>query len=95
MVHVAEYNVMIEVIEILGDGKCSMEQKIGDVYNYPEDMGKMCPSAFYVMYPLIVALQLGASHPSFGDNGNSTTIGCTDYRHQVVYKITRNAIPNS
>ena len=85
----ARYKLTIEVIDILGDGKCSMEQKIGDTYNYPEDRGKMCPSAFHIMYPLILAMQLGATHPSFEDDGNSTTIGCADYRHQVVYKILR------
>ncbi len=86
------YKLTIEVIDILGEGKCSMEQKVGDTYNYPEDRGKMCPSSFHIMYPMIIAMQLGATHSSFGDDGHSTTVGCSDYKHQVVYKITRHIV---
>ena len=87
-----KYKLTIEIINILGEGRCSMEQKIGNLYNYPEDFGKMCPSSFYIMYPLLVAMQLGATHSSFEDDGHSTTIGCADYRHQVVYKIKRHIV---
>ena len=37
----AEYKVTIEVIDILGEGNCSIDQKVGDTYNYPEDIGKI------------------------------------------------------
>jgi uncharacterized repeat protein (TIGR04076 family) len=86
------YKLTIEVIDILGEGTCSMEQKVGDSYNYPEDRGKMCPSAFHIMYPILIAMQLGTTHSSFEDDGNSTTVGCADYRHQVVYKIIRHVV---
>jgi uncharacterized repeat protein (TIGR04076 family) len=51
--------VRIEVIDILGTGECSMGQKIGEVYNYPEDRGKMCPSSFYSLIPWIMVMQSG------------------------------------
>ena len=90
-----KYNVNIEVIDILGEGKCSMDQKIGDVYRYPEDRGKMCPTSFCIIWPMILVMLSGGSFDGFEDDGNSTTVGCSEYKHQVVYKITRNAIPNS
>jgi uncharacterized repeat protein (TIGR04076 family) len=87
-----KYKLTIEVIDILGEGICSMEQKIGEKYNYPEDRGKMCPSAFHIMYPMIVAMGLGATHDSFEDDGHSTTVGCANHKHQVVYKIQRHIV---
>lgn len=84
--------VTIEVIAILGDGTCTLGQKVGDTYNYPEDRGKMCPSSFYILYPLIMVMESGGSFTETGDGSDFMTIGCSDYRHQVVYKIIRTPI---
>lgn len=84
------YKVAIEVIDIQGTGECSMEQKVGDTYNYPEDRGKMCPSSFYVLYPWIMVMQSGGSF--YGSEEDHMTTGCPDYRHQVVYKISRKVV---
>lgn len=81
--------VKIEVIDIQNEGKCSMGQKIGDTYNYPEDRGKMCPSSFYILYPWIMVMESGGSFTESGDGSDFMTVGCSDYRHQVVYKISR------
>ena len=62
--------------------------KVGDTYNYPEDRGKMCPSSFHILYPWILVMQSGGSF-SFFEDGHSVTLGCADYEHQVVYRITR------
>ena len=90
-----KYKVKIEVIDILGEERCSMDQKIGDVYRYPEDRGKMCSTSFCIMWPMILVMLSGGSFDGFEDDGTSTTVGCSEYRHQVVYKITRNVIPDS
>jgi len=45
------YNIKLEITEILGDGKCPREHKIGDVFSYPEDVGKLCSSALNSIYP--------------------------------------------
>jgi uncharacterized repeat protein (TIGR04076 family) len=82
------YKIEIEVIDILGTGKCSMEQTVGDKYQYPEDRGKMCASSFHILYPWILVMQSGGSF-SFFEDGHSVTLGCADYKHQVVYRITR------
>ena len=84
--------VTIEVFDILGEGKCSMGQKIGDTYSYPEDRGKMCPSSFYILYPWIMVMYSGGSFSETGDGSDFMTVGCSDYRHQVVYKIVRTLV---
>lgn len=84
-----KYKVKIEVIDILNDGKCSMGQETGDAYSYPEDRGKMCPSAFYVLYPWIMVMLYGGGFSEAGDDDDFITTGCPDYKHQVVYKISR------
>ncbi len=88
----ASYKVRIEVIDIQNQGECSMGQKIGDIYDYPEDRGKMCPSSFYILYPWIMVMESGGSFTESGDGSDFMTVGCSDYRHQVVYKISRKSI---
>ena len=87
-----QYKVTIEVIDILGTGECSMKQQVGDTYDYPEDRGKMCPSSFYVLYPWIMVMQSGGSFTEEGDGSDFMTSGCPDYKHQVVYKISRSEV---
>ena len=87
-----KYKVTIEVIDIQGTGDCSMDQKVGDTYSYPEDRGKMCPSSFYVLYPWIMVMLSGGSFTDEGDGSDFMTTGCPDYRHQVVYKISRKVV---
>lgn len=87
-----KYKVKIEVIDILGNRKCSMDQKVSDTYNYPEDRGKMCPSSFYVLYPWIMVMLTGGSFTEEGDGSDFITTGCPDYKHQVVYKISRTPV---
>ena len=90
VIDVVRYKVTIEVIDILGEGNCSMNQKVGDTYNYPEDRGKMCPSSFYILFPWIMVMEAGGSF--FGSEEDHMTTGCPDYRHQVVYKISRKVV---
>lgn len=88
----AKYKVSIEVVDILGDGDCSIGQKVGDTYRYPEDRGKMCSNAFYILYPWIMVMLSGGSFTDEGDGSDFMTIGCTDYRHQVIYKVSRREV---
>jgi len=92
--HMTKAKVTIEVINILGDGKCSMGQKVGDMYRYPEDRGKMCPDAFYILYPWIMVMLSGGSFEPSGDGHDYMTVGCSDYTHQVVYRISRKRVEN-
>lgn len=92
VISMVKYKITIEVVDILNNGKCSMEQKVGDAFNYPEDRGKMCPSAFHIIYPWILVMQSGGNYSFFEDDGNSVTLGCSDYDHQVVFKIKREPV---
>ena len=92
VIPVVKYKVSIEVIDILNNGECSMGQNIGDRYSYPEDRGKMCPSSFYILYPWIQVMQSGGKFAESGDGCDYMTVGCSDYRHTVVYKIAREVV---
>ncbi|MFX0107118.1 MAG: TIGR04076 family protein [Candidatus Hodarchaeota archaeon] len=87
-----KYKVSIEVLDILGTGKCSIEQKVGTVYSYPEDRGKMCSNSFHILYPWIMVMMSGGSFTDEGDGHDFMTVGCSDYKHQVVYKISRKLV---
>jgi uncharacterized repeat protein (TIGR04076 family) len=92
VIPVVKRKVTVEVIDILGSGECSMGQKIGDKYEYPEDRGTMCPSSFCILYPWIQVMLSGGSYAETGDGSDFMTVGCSDYRHPVVYKISRRTI---
>ncbi len=87
-----KYKITIEVIDILNNGKCSMGQQVGALYNYPEDRGKICPSSLHILWPWILVMQSGGSFSFFDDDGTSVTLGCSDYSHQVVYKLKREPV---
>ena len=89
VVNMAKETVTIEVVSILGEGKCSLGQRVGDVFRYPEDLNRLCPNAFHILYPWILVLKSGGAFPFFDNNGSSMTLGCSDYKHQVVFRITR------
>ena len=88
----AKYKLEIEVVDILGTGECSIGQKIGETYQYPEDRGKMCTSSFHALYPWILVMISGGSFSWFEDEGHSMKLGCSDHVHQVVYKLKRSIV---
>ncbi len=67
-----------------------MGQKVGTIYNYPEDRGKMCPTSFNILFPWIMVMESGGKF--FGSEEDHATLGCPDYEHQVVYKISRKVV---
>ena len=83
-----DVQITIKVKEIMGDGKCPYGHKPGEVFNYPDDRGKICPNGYYIIYPAIRVLQFGGSFPWCTDK-DATTLCCSDYRHPVVFEITR------
>ncbi len=82
------YEIKIEITDILEDGKCPRGHQIGEVFNYPEDIGKICPSALHSIYPTIRVMQSGGSFPWF-ETPDSHSNCCPDYKNPVVFKITR------
>ncbi|MBD3405833.1 MAG: TIGR04076 family protein [Candidatus Lokiarchaeota archaeon] len=84
------WKVKIEIVDILGSGKCSVRQQVGDVFYYPEDRGNICPSAFHILYPWILVMQSGGN--LYVDDEDSISLGCADFKHQVVFRLTRTLI---
>ncbi len=82
------HKVRIEVVDILGTGKCSMEQKVGNTYIFPDEKGKMCVTSLHSLYPFIVGLQSGGTY-SGQENTDEIMLGCPDFKHQVVYRMKR------
>ena len=80
--------VTIEVVDILEAGTCNYSHKKGEIFNYPEDRGKICAAAFHTIYPYAMAIRMGSNFPWEEDEG-TITICCPDYKNPVVFKITR------
>ena len=94
-----EYDIRIEIIKIMEQGDCPRGHKVGDVFKYPEDLGKLCPTAFHVLYPSIEVLRSGGSFFYYtdedGDGIKDTDYSCCpDYKRPVVFKMTRTKIKN-
>ena len=83
-----DMEVIIEVVNILEAGKCPYGHEIGDKFNYPEERGKICSTAFHSIYPYALGIKVGASYP-WEEDPDSITICCPDYKNPVVFKITR------
>ena len=82
------YKINLEVTDILGDGKCPRGHVIVDTFSYPEDLGKLCPSALNSIYPDIRVMQSGGSFPWFLDE-NTHARCCPDPKRPVVITISR------
>ncbi len=75
--------VSIEITAMLEEGTCPQGHKLGDTFEYPEDMGKICPAAFNSIYPYIRVIESGGSFPFFDEpnaapdspGGRKTTSG--------------------
>ncbi|MFX0173711.1 MAG: TIGR04076 family protein [Candidatus Hodarchaeota archaeon] len=86
------YKITLEITKILEEGKCPRGHEVGEKFIYPEDIGKICPSAFHSIYPNIRVMASGGSFPWF-ETPNSTSNCCTDYKRPVVFKISREEVP--
>jgi len=86
-----KYEVSIEIVGILEEGKCPIGHQIGEKFEYPEDRGKICPSAFNSIYPYIRVMESGGSYPWF-DEPNAHSFCCSDYKRPVVFKISRREV---
>ncbi|MFX0085591.1 MAG: TIGR04076 family protein [Candidatus Hodarchaeota archaeon] len=85
------YKIKLEITEILGDGTCPRDHKIGEVFSFPEDIGKFCPSALHSIYPTIQVMRSGGKFPWFQDP-NTHSRCCPDPKRPVVIKISRTEV---
>lgn len=82
------YEIKLEITDILGESRCPGGHKIGEVFVYPEDRGKIGPSAFHALFPTIRVMQSGGKIPWFDTPDNHSNC-CPDYKCPVVFKISR------
>ena len=81
----ANYKVKAEIVRILEKGTCPVDHKIGDVFRYPEDLGKLCPVAGHALYTYFRVLQNGGTL-----QGNDYMEACCpDAANPVVFRVTR------
>ena len=83
-----KYSITIKVREIRGEGKCPFGHEPGETFSYPEDRGKICPTAYHIMFPAIRVLQFGGAFPWCADPDNATMC-CSDPARPVIFEITR------
>lgn len=53
--------IRISIVDQKGNCPCHRGHKIGDVFDYDEDRGKLCPLASHVLFPMIDILRYGGS----------------------------------
>lgn len=80
--------IEITIKEILGNGTCPLGHEVGETFNWPDDTGKMCPHAVYVVYPAVDVLRFGGVFP-WEDDPDMTRICCPDPNNPVVFEIRR------
>jgi uncharacterized repeat protein (TIGR04076 family) len=88
------YKIKLEITDIQGDGTCPRGHKVGDVFSFPNDIGKLCQSAYNSIYPTIRVMQSGGSFPWFKDP-NTHERCCPDPVRPVVIRISREEIPET
>jgi len=80
-----EYKVSSEIKRILEGGRCPLGHEVGDVFEYPEDWGKLCPAAANSIYPYIRVLEAGG----ILHGKDFIEACCPDAANPVVFLVTR------
>ena len=88
------YKVSIEIVDILEEGKCPQGHQIGEKFDYPEERGKICPSAFHLIYPYIQVMESGGTFPWF-DDSNAHSFCCPDYKHARLSSKSQEPLPQN
>ncbi|MFX0083762.1 MAG: TIGR04076 family protein [Candidatus Hodarchaeota archaeon] len=83
--------ISLEIVKILERGECPLGHKVGDKFKYPDDVGKICQSAYNSIYPSITTLRFDGSFP-WSQDKDTTMVCCPDPNNPVVFKISRTKI---
>ena len=59
--------IKITLIERKGEHNCHRGHKVGDVFDYDNERGKLCPMAMHVAFPYIDILRYGGTPPRTKD----------------------------
>ncbi len=74
--------IKITIVKQLGDVPCHRGHKVGDVFYFDEDRGKLCPMAMHVLFPMIDILR-------YGGTLKSDCYCCPDVNTVNVFKIEK------
>jgi uncharacterized repeat protein (TIGR04076 family) len=70
-------------------GFCRAGHKVGDTINVtPLSAGTLCGSAYHAIFPMLIALDMGAKLP-WDPESNIVHSGCPDIRNQMTMEILR------
>ena len=61
--------IVLKLIDQKGSYPCHHGHKIGDVFNFNTDRGKLCPMAMHVAFPYIDILRYGGNLPQSKEYG--------------------------
>ena len=53
--------IKITLVDKKGTATCHRGHKIGDVFDYDTDRGKLCPMAMHTLFPMIDILRYGGT----------------------------------
>ena len=77
--------IKISLVEKKGECECHRGHKVGDVFDYHSERGKLCPMAMHVAFPYIDILRYGGTPPK-SKNGD-IRFCCPDCDVINVFKI--------
>jgi uncharacterized repeat protein (TIGR04076 family) len=71
-------------------GTCEVGHKVGDEFNISENkpVPKICPWAFYTLFPFAKTLQFGGSFP-WEKDPDKARVACPDPDNPVVFELRR------
>lgn len=78
--------IYIELVERKGNYGCHRGHKKGDVFDFDEDRGKLCPMAMHALFPYIDILRYGGMVPSSREHGD-IRVCCPDSDVINVFRI--------
>lgn len=81
-------DVTIELVDKRGTLSCQRGHKIGDVFDFEADRGRLCPYALHALLPYITVLRYGGEltpSPAHGDCRYS----CPDADVGCIYSLKR------
>ena len=53
--------IKITLIEQKGDCPCHRGHRVGDVFDFDADRGKLCPMAMHTLFPMVDILRYGGT----------------------------------
>lgn len=84
----ARPKIKMTLIETKEDGVCHHKHKIGDVFDFDTDRGKMCPMLLHTAFPFIDILRYGGRIPGEA-SPDECILCCPDARVVNVFKVEK------